>query len=79
MLFFQRRRNRATVSIGGNSSQGSLGGTLYAKWSLFNISGQGTYDVQIVCGSLSTTGNGMITILSGGVIRGSANQLYLVE
>jgi hypothetical protein len=79
MLFFQRRRHRASVQIAGDSATGKLAGTLYAKWSNFQISGQGTYDAQFVAGSLSITGQGNVTILGAGEARGKANQIYLVE
>lgn len=79
MLFFQRRRHRASIQIQGNSDQGVLSGTLYAKWSNFAISGQGTYDAQFVAGSMSITGQGDVTILSAGAGRGRAFQIYLVE
>lgn len=79
MLFYQRRRHKATITIAGDSSEGNLAGTLYAKWSNFQITGQGTYDAQFVCGSMSVTGQGDVTILSAGAGRGRANQIYLVE
>ena len=79
MLFYQRRRHKATITISGNSLAGNLAGTLYAKWSLFQISGQGNYDAQFVCGSMNVTGQGNVTILSSGGGRGRATQIYLVE
>jgi hypothetical protein len=79
MLFFQRRRSQQAVDIQGNSAQGVLSGTLYAKWALFKVSGQGTYDAQFVAGSLAVTGQGDITILYTGANKGKANQLFLVE
>lgn len=79
MLFFQRRRHQAGIQIQGNSSEGVLAGTLYAKWSNFQISGQGTYDAQFIAGSISVTGQGNVTILSSGGGRGRAFQIYLVE
>ena len=79
MLFFQRRRNNKGVSITGNASAGGLTGTLYAKWTQFSVSGQGTYDAQFICGSLATTGQGAITVRAGGSERGRANRVYLVE
>jgi Flp pilus assembly protein TadG len=79
MLFFQRRRNTETISISGNAADGTLEGTLYAKWARFQVTGQGTYDAQFVAGSLSVTGQGDITILSAGGGLGRANEVYLVE
>jgi Flp pilus assembly protein TadG len=79
MLFFQRRRHQAAVEISGNAASGLLAGTLYAKWSNFQISGQGTYDAQFIAGSVSVTGQGNVTILGAGEKRGKANKIYLVE
>src|SRR5262249_16446382 len=61
MLFYQRRRHRATINISGNAATGMLSGSLYAKWSLFKISGQGTYDAQFISGSMAVTGQGIVT------------------
>jgi Flp pilus assembly protein TadG len=79
MLFYQRRRHKATIQIAGDSAAGQLAGTLYAKWANFQISGQGTYDAQFVAGSISVTGQGNVTILGAGELRGRANRVYLVE
>ena len=79
MLFYQRRRNPNSLDIQGNAAEGQLQGTLYAKWSLFKISGQGTYDAQFVCGSMSVSGSGNVTILGAGDNWGKANAVFLVE
>jgi hypothetical protein len=79
MLFYQRRRHQATVTVSGNASQGTLAGTLYAKWANVQITGQGTYDAQFIVGSITVTGQGNVTILAAGEGRGKANQVYLVE
>jgi hypothetical protein len=79
MLFYQRRRHQAGIDIQGNSADGLLSGTLYAKWSNFKISGQGNYDAQFIAGSISVTGQGDVTIKGAGEGRGKANQVYLVE
>jgi hypothetical protein len=68
------------MSITGNAAEGTLTGTLYAKWAEVQITGQGTYDAQFVVGSMKITGQGDITILSStGSERGKANDVYLVE
>ena len=77
MLFFQRRHNKEDIKITG--IEGALTGTLYAKWALFDISGQGTYDAQFIAGSMSVTGNGTVTVLGAGDKRGRANNVFLVE
>jgi hypothetical protein len=80
MLFFQRRMSTKAVSIGGNGSEGSLLGTLYAKWAMFDVTGQGTYDAQFIAGEFSLSGQGIVTIrdVAGG-LRGRADVIYLVE
>ncbi len=42
MLFYQRRGNAETLDIQGDAPQTVLPGTIYAKWSRFKLSGQGT-------------------------------------
>jgi Flp pilus assembly protein TadG len=79
MLFYQRRLNTREFSIQGNSAAGDLKGTIYAKWASLKISGQGTYNAQFVTGSLTTSGNGTVTILDGGGLIGRSNQVFLVE
>jgi len=80
MLFFQRRRSTETVTIGGNSSAGTLAGTLYAKWASFGITGQGTYNAQFIAGSITCSGQGAVTVQAAAdAIRGRAAVVYLVE
>ena len=79
MLFYQRRGSEETVKITGNAALGTLEGTIYAKWALFDIAGQGTYDAQFVVGRIKVSGQGNVTILSAGGGRGRANQVFLVE
>jgi hypothetical protein len=79
MLFYQRRGNAETTKITGNSAFGQLDGTIYAKWALFQISGQGAYDAQFVVGAIAVTGRGDVTILRAGAGRGRADQVFLVE
>lgn len=79
MLFFQRRRNVEAMTITGGSSQAKLTGTVYAKWALLQISGQGTYDAQFIIGRMSITGNGDVTINYTGKLQGKAPAIYLVE
>ncbi|MCH7687420.1 MAG: hypothetical protein IH899_12190 [Planctomycetes bacterium] len=79
MLIYQRRRNTESAEIQGESSAGSLTGTIYAKWSLFKISGNGVYLAQFVIGSLNVPGNGDITLSYGGKQLGKAPAVFLVE
>lgn len=79
MLFYQRRKNDLGVEIQGNSSAGTLAGTIYAKWARFKISGQGTYDAQFVVGSMDITGTGDVTLTYAGQGRGKAPAVFLVE
>ncbi|HUT14607.1 MAG TPA: TadE family protein [Thermoguttaceae bacterium] len=79
MLFYQRRRNTATADIQGNSEEGDLSGTMYAKWARFKLAGQGTYDAQFFVGSLEVTGLGDVTLSYVGEKKGKAPQVFLVE
>jgi len=79
MLFYQRRWNDAGLTITGDASEGVLSGTIYARWSLLTISGQGTYDAQFILGSMAVTGNGRVTVLNAGPEYGRAPRVYLVE
>ena len=79
MLFFQRRRNAEKTTIVGNSAEGYLSGTIYAKWAPFEISGQGAYNAQLLVGSIDVTGQGDVTVLAAGGNKGKANQVFLVE
>jgi hypothetical protein len=79
MLLFQRRRNSQGLKLAGQGTETLLLGTLYAKWSQFNVTGQATYRAQFLVGSISVTGNGDVTILAAGEGWGKANDVYLVE
>ncbi len=79
MLFFQRRRNNQPFYIEGNAAEGNLAGTLYMKWALTSISGQGTYNAQFVVGSMDITGNGIVTVNYTGQKVGKAPAVFLVE
>lgn len=79
ILFFQRRRNGQQMNIEGNSGQGKLSGTVYAKWANLQISGQGTYDAQFILGLMSVTGSGNVTINYTGKLQGKAPAVFLVE
>jgi hypothetical protein len=79
MLFFQRRRSSKEITVTGNSGNSLLSGTLYAKWGAFNLSGQGAYDAQFIAGTVTTSGQGDITITSTGGKKGRAARVFLVE
>ncbi len=79
MLFFQDRRNTQSINIEGNSEDGNLTGTVYAKWADLKIAGQGTYDAQFVVGSIKVVGTGDVTINYTGEDLGKAPQVFLVE
>ena len=78
MLFFQRRRNSASLVITGGSGSGVLAGTVYAKWARLDLSGAGTYDAKFVLGSLDISGNANVTLGDAGA-GGTANNVFLVE
>lgn len=79
MLFYYRRWNTEQMQIEGNSSEGDLVGTLYAKWANAKITGQGTYDAQFITGSMDIAGTGNVTINFTGNNAGKAPQIFLVE
>lgn len=79
ILFYQRRMNELGVDIQGNSAAGTLSGTIYAKWSNFKISGQGTYAAQFLVGSMTVSGTGNVTFTFAGQGVGKAPAVYLVE
>jgi len=79
MLFYQRRGNAQTVAISGNAADGYIGGTVYAKWSRFQISGQGVYDAQFIVGTMDITGNADVTFNFAGQGVGKAATVFLVE
>ncbi len=67
------------MQIEGDSEEGNLAGTLYAKWGDVKIAGQGTYDAQFVVGTMEITGLGDVTINYDGDNLGKAYKLFLVE
>src|SRR5437868_5147014 len=79
VLFYQRRRNQSTATIGGNtgSFNFSLNGIIYARWALFKLSGSGTFNAQFVVGSLSMSGGSALTIGGTGKNFGLANEVFL--
>ncbi len=79
MLFYQRRRNTATISIQGDSGESLLTGTVYAKWAHFKLASSGRYDAFFVLGSLTVTGQADVTVgyLGNKLIK--APQVFLVE
>jgi Flp pilus assembly protein TadG len=79
MLFYQRRRLTNDLTITGNSADGSLAGTLYAKWGDAQITGQGTYNAQFALGSMTITGQGVVTIQAVGNKVGRSGNVFLVE
>jgi Flp pilus assembly protein TadG len=79
MLYYQRRKDPLPVTIQGDSAGSSLQGTMYAKWSNFQISGNGNYTAQFLVGSLTASGNGVLTITFNGSGVGKAPQVFLVE
>jgi hypothetical protein len=65
--------------VTGNSSQANLTGTLYGRYGVANIIGQGTYSAQFIVGSIKISGNGTITINFTGSNEGKSKLVYLVE
>jgi hypothetical protein len=79
MLFYQRRRNPRGMTVTGNASDGTLVGTIYAKWAHVEITGQGTYNAQFVIGTMAVSGNGYVALNYNGPNLGKAPQVFLVQ
>jgi hypothetical protein len=79
ILFYQRRWNNSTDSVGGNGTTVNLGGTIYNKWGNFTLAGQGQYNAEFIVGSLSVSGGAAVTINAAGKNLGLLNQVFLVE
>ena len=79
MLIYQRRRNTEPLKISGNAGAGLLAGTIYSKWALNSITGQGTYNAQFIVGSMAVIGNGTVTINYAGQNLGKGYEVFLVE
>jgi hypothetical protein len=79
LLIYQARLDTTGLGVGGNSNNVNLTGTAYAKWASFSLSGQGQYNAQFIVGSMSISGNGIVTINAAGRSRGLANVVFLVE
>jgi hypothetical protein len=79
ILFYQRRWNNSTDSVGGNGTTVNLSGTIYNKWGNFTLAGQGQYSAEFVVGSLSISGGAAVTINAAGKNLGKNNQVFLVE
>jgi hypothetical protein len=79
MLFYFRRWHTGRLQIEGNSADGDLTGTLYAKWGEGQISGQGTYNAQFLVGHLSVSGQGNITIDPNDDFIVQVTKVFLVE
>jgi len=79
ILLYQRRWNTNDISVGGSSNDVNLAGIVYAKWAMMGLAGQGRYDAEFVVGSMSISGNAVVTINATGKNNGRLNQVWLVE
>ena len=79
MLFYQARQNQAKIKITGDAGAGNLSGTLYGEWANTQIDGNGTYNAQFIMGSMTISGNGIVTINYTGQNVGKAPEVFLVE
>ncbi len=79
MLIYQRRLNTEPLSLAGNSTSANFTGAYYAKWATVNISGNASYNIQFVVGSMAIAGNGSITLNSLGSSFSLTTQVYLVQ
>ena len=84
ILIFGRRKSQGSslysISGGGSGNMAmNINGTIYTKWTLFSLSGAGTYNSQFIVGSLRLAGGATMTINGTGINRGRANLVFLVE
>jgi hypothetical protein len=79
MLFYQRRNSTQPLTVSGNASQALLTGALYAKFALASFTGQGTFNAQFIVGSISISGNGIVTINFTGSSDSISKSVFLVE
>ncbi|HUY87709.1 MAG TPA: pilus assembly protein TadG-related protein [Pirellulales bacterium] len=79
LLFYQRRLNTQPIDLSGNASVDSMQGTVYAKYALINLSGNGTMNTQFAVDSVIFTGNGTLTIDDANQRVADSDQVFLVE
>jgi hypothetical protein len=79
VVFYQRRANTQSATLGGSGGSSVLSGTMYGKWASLSYAGNGTTSAQFVFSSINLTGNGTITIQTVGATVGSAPRVFLVE
>lgn len=79
MVFYQRRLNTQPLNLAGNGTADLLGGTVYAKWAMLNLSGNGTFNTQFIVSSVVLTGNGTVTIDTVNQHLSRSDQVFLVE
>jgi Flp pilus assembly protein TadG len=80
MLFYQRRQNNRPVTIQSPNANSTLSGTVYAKWANVTL-GPGTYNAQIVAGSMSVGRSEVSNAvnINSGPTQAKTAQVFLVE
>jgi len=79
MVIYQRRLNTQPITINAQgSATAKMKGTIYAKWADVYFFGPGSYDTQIVAGTIALD-SGSGTMLSTSPILGKSPQVFLVE
>lgn len=80
MLIYQRRADRRPIVVVQESllGNGTLSGTLYAKWGHVLFTGTGTYDVKIVSGTARLV-SALGMTLAPHTLLPAAEDVYLVE
>jgi len=79
MMLFQRPLNTQEFALAGNSSASDFHGTMYSRWGNAKITGQGSFNVQFIVGSIDISGQGSITLHSLGNYFSWSKQVFLVE
>ena len=79
MLFYQRRRNTATMQIQGFSQDKTINGAIYAKWATLRMPAGGTINSQIVVGRVSVPGHGQLLVKHDSHDFLQSKDVFLVE
>ncbi len=79
MLIYHRRFNDSVIDVAGNAYDGLMTGTVYAKWSLLKLAGQGVFNTQFVVGQVTWRGNGTMILNYNGRTLAKGNMVFLVE
>jgi hypothetical protein len=80
MLIYQRRQDRQPIVLTQENliNAGTINGTVYAKWGHVILAGIGTYDVNVVAGTMRLIALSNLNIKPT-ILFPPAKDVYLVE